>query len=369
MPPWPKERVSRSDPFQFFGLDYLGPVNVKCESEMKKTWICLFTCLTIRAMHLEWVLDLSASQFLNCLRRIISHRGRLDVIVSDNAPQFKLVCTVVDREWRRIFQDKEVMSYVSTEGIKWKFTIALAPWQGGFYERLVGLVKRCMRKSIGKKHYSLEQLATLLAEIEAVLNSRPLTYVYEDLDSGFTLTLGHFLATNRKLGLCNLSDVDSHFDEDFQPSKDSATKLIKIWKKGQIDLFWNVWQRDYLFILRVKLPLGHRHPRSQCHMEPKEGSIVIVKENHLPRSNWKLGRIMRLIPSCDSRILLEQLKYYCLENQLFLEQLIVYFLWNCLCQNTVLRRTCQKLMFILKKTLLAGVHISQMLVELRAVQN
>ena len=180
MPPWPKERVSRSDPFQFVGLDYLGPVNVKWESELKKTWICLFTCLSIRAIHLEWVLDLSASQFLNCLRRFVSRRGRPDVIILDNAPQFKLVHTVVDREWRRIFQDKEVMSYVSTEGIKWKYTIALAPWQGSFYERLVGLVKRCMRKSIGKKHYSLEQLATLLTEIEAVLNSRPLTYVYED---------------------------------------------------------------------------------------------------------------------------------------------------------------------------------------------
>jgi len=303
MPPWPKERVSRSDPFQFVGLDYLGPVNVKWESELKKTWICLFTCLSIRAIHLEWVLDLSASQFLNCLRRFVSRRGRPDVIILDNAPQFKLVHTVVDREWRRIFQDKEVMSYVSTEGIKWKYTIALAPWQGSFYERLVGLVKRCMRKSIGKKHYSLEQLATLLTEIEAVLNSRPLTYVYEVYCS-FTLTPGHFLAANRKLGLCNSSEVDSHFDEDFQPNKDSATKLITIWKKGQkqLDLFWNVWQKDYLFSLREKLPLEHRHPRSQCHMEPKEGSIVIVKDNHLPRSNWKLGRIIRLIPSSDSRI-------------------------------------------------------------------
>ena len=112
MPPWPKERVSRSDPFQFVGLDYLGPVNVKCKSQLKKTWICLFTCLSIRVIHLEWVLDLSASQFLNCLRRFVSRRGKPDVIFSDNAPQFKLVCTVVDREWRKVLKDKEVMNYV-----------------------------------------------------------------------------------------------------------------------------------------------------------------------------------------------------------------------------------------------------------------
>ena len=105
MPPWPRERVSRSDPFQFVGLDYLGLINVKYESDLKKIWIWLFTCLSIRAMHLEWTLDLSASQFLNCLRRFVSRRGKPDVIISDNAPQFKLVRTVVDIEWRKVFKD------------------------------------------------------------------------------------------------------------------------------------------------------------------------------------------------------------------------------------------------------------------------
>ena len=122
-------------------------------------------CLSIRALHLEWVLDLSASQFLNCLRRFVSHRNKPDVIISDNALQYRLVLTVVDREWRKVFGGKEVMNYISAEGIKWKYTIVLVTWQGFFNERLVSLVERSMRKSIGKKHYSLEQLATLFAVI------------------------------------------------------------------------------------------------------------------------------------------------------------------------------------------------------------
>ena len=77
------------------------------------------------------------------------------MIISDNIPKFELVRTIADREWRKVFKDKEVMSYISAEGIKWKYTIAFAPWQGGFYERLVGQVKRCMRKSIDRKHFSL----------------------------------------------------------------------------------------------------------------------------------------------------------------------------------------------------------------------
>ena len=60
MPPWPRERMSCSDPFQFVGLDYIGPINVREGSELKKMWVCLFTCLPVRAIHLEWVTDLTA---------------------------------------------------------------------------------------------------------------------------------------------------------------------------------------------------------------------------------------------------------------------------------------------------------------------
>ena len=203
-----------------------------------------------------------------------------------------------------MFYDKDVLNYVAMNGIKWNFTTALAPWQGGFYERLVGMVKRCLTKIAGRKHFTLEQLATLLTEIEAVLNSRPLTYVYEDFGSGFVLTPSHFLVTNRKLGLCTMEDIEYHEDEDFQPNRDSVTKLIESWKKGQrhLDLFWRFWKEEYLMSLRERLPLIHKAHKI-CHSkEPKEGEIVIVKEDNVPRSSWKLGRVTRLILGRDSKI-------------------------------------------------------------------
>ena len=98
-------------------------------------------------------------------------------------PQFKLTKTTLDKQWRQVFKEKDVLNYVSTEGIKWSFTTALAPWQGGFYERLVGMVKRSLRKLKGRS-----LLVTLLTEIKAVINSGPLTYVYGDFESGFILT-------------------------------------------------------------------------------------------------------------------------------------------------------------------------------------
>ena len=111
---------------------------------------------------------------------------------------------------------------------------ALAPWQGGFYEKLVGMVKRCLRKFTNKKHFSLDQFITILAEIEAILNSRPLTYIYEEIESGFTFSPTHFLV---KLGLHNTGDADCH--EDFQPNMYSASKLVELWKKGKkrLELF------------------------------------------------------------------------------------------------------------------------------------
>ena len=181
MPPWPRQRVSESLPFQFVGLDCLGPVFVKEGTVMNKMWICLFTCLAIRAVHLERVRSLS----LLCLRRFMARRGRPELIICDNAAQFKLAKTVIDEQWRQITVDEELVSYLSNNGIKWKFTTALAPWQGGFYKRLVGLVKRSLRKGIGLKRLTLDQFVVMLVEIEAVINTRPLTYIYEEFPSGF----------------------------------------------------------------------------------------------------------------------------------------------------------------------------------------
>ena len=84
----------------------------------------------------------------------MSHHGKPDLIISDKAPQFK---PALNNQWRQIFHDKDILSYVSSQEIKWNSTTALAPRQGGFYERLVGMVKKSMKKANGRKHYSLEQ--------------------------------------------------------------------------------------------------------------------------------------------------------------------------------------------------------------------
>ena len=93
-----------------------------------------------------------------------------------------------------------MQSYNANQGIEWNFIVELAPWMGGFYERLVGTVKGALKKSIGKICLTEKKLETFLTEAEAVINSRPLVCVGEDFGSGFSLTQPTFLLLMPSLG-------------------------------------------------------------------------------------------------------------------------------------------------------------------------
>ena len=96
MAPWPKIKVKESPAFTHIGLDYFGPLYVKNGTIRSKAWVCIFTCIAVRAIHPELVEDVTAAQFLDCLRRFIARRGKPDEIISDNAPQFKVAKNAID---------------------------------------------------------------------------------------------------------------------------------------------------------------------------------------------------------------------------------------------------------------------------------
>ena len=89
--------------------------------------------------------------------------------------------------------EEEIQSYFSGGGIKWSFIVELSLWMGGFYERLVGLVKRSLQKTVGRKLLSNDQMHTVVKEVESVVNARPLVYIGDDIDSTITITPSHFL--------------------------------------------------------------------------------------------------------------------------------------------------------------------------------
>ena len=110
--------------------------------------------MVIRAVHLELLQDMTTEEFLMGFKRFISQRGNPNEIVSDNARQFKAASEVLKQIWKTTNSDI-VQSYIATLGINWKFMIELSPWMGGFYERLVGVVKSSLRKAIGRRMLTL----------------------------------------------------------------------------------------------------------------------------------------------------------------------------------------------------------------------
>ena len=89
--PWSSNKVIRSLPFQYTGLDNFGPLQIKCgnHADRRKVWVCLYTCVAASAIHLQIVADLTAEEFLLVLRRFIARQGKPQQIVLDNALQFK----------------------------------------------------------------------------------------------------------------------------------------------------------------------------------------------------------------------------------------------------------------------------------------
>eukprot|EP00117_Sycon_ciliatum_P018644 scpid5610/ scgid2568/ len=298
-PALPKERVVPAAPFEYVGLDYFGPILVKQAdgTTTSKVWVCLLTCLAVRAVHLEWVIDMTALQFIACFRRFVARRGVPRLLYSDNASQFKAASGVLDQLWSTVATDPGVANYFTSQGITWKFTTAFAPWQGGVYERMVGLVKRSLRKALGRQHLRLDQLATLLAEAEAAVNSRPLTSVTADYEGRDVeiLTPAHFLLGSRPAALPLSTALDD--PEYTPPSTDPALSLLTEWRhrQTQSELFWSLWRTDYLQVLQERM--AHTSKRQHCPKpspEPSVGEVVLVDEETAPRCMWKLARVVAL---------------------------------------------------------------------------
>ena len=172
---------------------------------------------------------------------------------------------------------------------------------GGFYEQSIRLVKRSLRKAIGKLFLSYEQLLTILKEVEAIINSRSLVYVEDDISSNMTLIPSHFLTLNSKIGI-TACDIDND-DSDFSPNESSTDRLLITWKKGlkHLDKFWKIWRDEYLISLRERTQSRLREARKRLQYPAQIGDVVLIKDD-LPRGNWRIGKITELMTSFDEQV-------------------------------------------------------------------
>lgn len=297
-PPLPAMRVTEGAAFQFTGIDFAGPLIVKSRfpnDTNVKRYICLFTCAVVRAVHLEVVEDLSTPAFLRSFRRFISRRGIPEIVLSDNAKTFKAAANVLEAHASEILATAEAQNFLFNNGIRWNFIPERTPWWGGFYERMVGTVKRCLKKTIGKALLSNEELCTVIPEVEAVVNSRPITYVYSEPGDGAPLTPSHFLCGKRVL---TLPEPSKERIDDPEWVPESGRKTIERRYTlicRNMKTFWRCWRKEYLVNLRefdqIKAKKTHK-------AVPMVGDVGILKDQQ-PRSRWKLCRIEEVFPGKD----------------------------------------------------------------------
>ena len=264
----PRLRVTMAPVFSVTGIDFAGPVFC-LDFPKAKFYLCLFVCGVVRAIHLELVESLSSEHFILAFRRFCALKRVPSVVYSDNGTNF-------------IGGQRMLDSYLGPVAPKWKFICPRSPWWGGWWERLVRSVKNGVRKTLGKKCLLKTELETVLHEVAASVNSRPLTFVGTDVENKLPLTPNHFLAGQGNQGL------ESRVLEDPENVTVESLSLRHQEMLQREEDFWRVWSSEYL----RSLPAAVQKFKKQGNLQV--GSVVLIREDNLPRMKWCLGVVEKL---------------------------------------------------------------------------
>ena len=224
------------------------------------------------------------------LKRFVPRRGLCKTIYIDNAKTFVKADNLVKDVWSRISK-AEVLKYFTKNHIVRKFMVPRASWLGGFGERMVRSVKTQLKKVLGRSCLTYEEIQTTLTEIEAVINGRPLTYVYEESDEPHPLTPSHFLIGKH---INNLPDI--RYSAEPNSNKRIRTKHLRYWE--QVNHFWTRWRTEYLLELRsANFTIPTNTP-----FKFKVGDIVLIHQDKVPKHLWKCGLLKELFYGRDSKV-------------------------------------------------------------------
>lgn len=271
----PPERVTPDlPPFSNVGVDYFGPVEVRRGRSLVKRYGVLFTCMASRAVHLEVAYSLDTDSCINALRRFVCRRGQVMHMRSDNGTNF-IGAEKVLKEAIAGLDNTKIQRAFLQQGIKWSFNPPAASNHGGVWERVIGITRRILTSVLREQTVDDEGFHTVLCEVEAIVNDRPITKLSDDPCDLEALTPNHLLTMKCKpvLPVGLVDDTDCY-------SK-------RRWKQVQYicNLFWKRWIREYLPLLQER----HKWNKKRPNLAP--GDIVLIADSTAPRSSWLLGKI------------------------------------------------------------------------------
>ena len=308
----PIDRIEQATPFSYVGVDVFGPWQVvsrrtRSSQATAKRWAVLFTCLLIRAVHIEVVDEMSTSAFINALRRFIAIRGKVKVFRSDRGTNFVGATDHIRVDAINV-EDKQTTSFFGSSGSIWIFNAPHSSHMGGVWERMIGVSRRILEAMLSKTlNLTHDVLVTLMLEVCAIINSRPIVPVSSDPDCPEILSPSAILTLK--------------LEHDKQPVDDLSIKdLYKDqWKRVQYlaGQFWIRWRKEFLHSLQL---------RSKWHCEQnaiKIDDIVLLKDREVARNHWPICRINRIFPSADGNIRKVEVCFLKESKQVFLVRPIV----------------------------------------------
>ena len=286
MAPLPVHRVTPGKPaFTCVGVDYAGPFFIKAGRTTLKRYLCVFTCLATRAVHLEPSFSLDTPSFLQTYQRFISRRGTPQTIYSDNGSNFVGAVKELRDGFKRL--DKQaICDRLSRQSIEWRFNPPAASHQGGVWERVIRSVRKIMLALTDQqRQLTDEEFFTFAAEVERILNNRPLTSVSSDPTDLEALTPNSLL-------LCRLDDsipLDVFM---------KADKYKRSWRfvNWLADQFWLRWTKEYLPTLQI------RQKWLQPARNLRVGDVVMVIDDVGKRGSWPKARVEEVFPGKDGYI-------------------------------------------------------------------
>ena len=284
MAPLPQDRLmSNEPPFTRVGIDYFGPLYVRVARSTPKRWGVIFTCMACRAVHFEIAHSLDTDSFLGAFSRFTARRGVPTIVFSDNGTNF----VAAERELKEMLNDidEEKIRHAHAD-IQWKFLPPHASHMAGVWERLIRSTKQILRNLLSRevsRPVTDEILCTLLCQVEAIMNDRPLTRNPDGLEDAPALTPNMLLTFERRpVYSPGLFDEKDHYSK-------------RWWRRAQHlgDVFWKRWIKEYLPLLHQRQKWTHPQP------DVRIDDIVLLEEENAPRGDWPLARVIELYPGID----------------------------------------------------------------------
>ncbi|KAL0812118.1 hypothetical protein ABMA28_009496 [Loxostege sticticalis] len=286
----PKCRLEQCKAFLHTGVDYAGPLYItpyrKRGVRSVKAYLCLFICLVTKAVHLELVSSLTSTAFIDAFKRFISRRGPCTFLYSDNGTNF-VASKSYFNELYEFLKTHEYYQTFSQELAKnrivWTLNVPKGSHFGGIWESNIKCTKALLFRVIGNQILTFEEMSTVLTQIEALLNSRPLYVLSSDPSEPLALTPSHFLCTAPL---------------EYIPAADLTEKRTSLLSRfslmdSLVQSYWKRFKSEYLHNLQL------REKWNTPSNPIKVGTVVLLNVENAPPLQWPLGIITNLYPGKD----------------------------------------------------------------------